>query len=50
MERALKSVDPDERGEWWADLSPIRGPKLGPFRKKSEALRAEVAWIEKNCF
>jgi hypothetical protein len=37
--------EPDENGRWWADLSPVAGPKLGPFTKRSEALHAEVEWL-----
>ena len=40
-------VEPDGSGCWWADLSPVSGPKLGPFQHRSEALSAEVAWLEK---
>ena len=32
-------------GGWRADLSPVGGPQLGPFRRRSEALRAEAAWL-----
>ena len=39
-------VEPDASGCWWADLSPVAGPKLGPFQHRSEALQAEVAWLE----
>jgi hypothetical protein len=39
-------VEPDDRGGWLADLSPVAGPGLGPFRRRSEALDAEVAWLE----
>jgi hypothetical protein len=39
-------VEPDEQGRWWADLSPIQGPLLGPFSHRSEALAAELAWLE----
>ena len=42
-------VEPDAAGSWWADCSPVGGPKLGPFVKRSEALTAEVQWIEANC-
>jgi hypothetical protein len=41
-------VEPDQQGRWWADLSPIRGPFLGPFTQRSEALAAEHAWLETN--
>ena len=44
----ISQVDPDEHGQWWADLGPVDGPVLGPFARKSEAVRAEVAWIEEN--
>jgi len=33
-------------GGWTADLSPVGGPNLGPFARRSEALRAETNWIE----
>jgi hypothetical protein len=41
-------VEPDERGCWLADLSPVAGPVLGPFLRRSEALDAERAWLEMN--
>lgn len=41
-------VEPDGTGDWWADLSPINGPKLGPFSKRQDALDAEVNWIQNN--
>lgn len=34
--------------EWWVDLSPIRGPKLGPFKRKEDALKSEIDWINSN--
>ncbi len=39
-------VEPDEKGQWWADLAPMRGPCLGPFPRRSEALDAEQQWLE----
>ena len=39
-------VEPDGRGGWTADLSPVGGPVLGPFPRRSEALATEVAWLE----
>lgn len=41
-------VEPDEEGRWLADLSPVGGPVLGPFDRRSEALEAELAWLEAN--
>jgi hypothetical protein len=42
------NVEPDAQGKWWADLSPVSGPKLGPFENRSLALAAEVAWLEQH--
>jgi len=41
-------VEPDDQGNWVADLSPVGGPKLGPFPLRKTALIAEVTWLEKN--
>lgn len=41
-------VEPDSEGRWWADLSPVSGPKLGPFRQRTEALAAEYEWLVAN--
>ena len=41
-------VEPGPDGRWFADLSPVDGPVLGPYEKRSEALDAEVAWLEEN--
>ncbi|HRX78315.1 MAG: hypothetical protein H6821_05590 [Planctomycetaceae bacterium] len=41
-------VEPDSNGQWLADLSPVTGPCLGPFPHRSDALDAEVAWLEAN--
>jgi hypothetical protein len=38
-------VEPDANGQWTADLTPVAGPMLGPFRRRSEALDAEAAWL-----
>ena len=32
--------------QWTADMSPVGGPLLGPFDLRSEALAAEVRWLE----
>lgn len=42
------NVEPDTTGRWWADLGPVAGPRLGPFKQRSEALNAERAWLEAN--
>ena len=41
-------VEPDPHGRWFADLSPVAGPKLGPFERRSQALAAEISWLETN--
>ena len=41
-------VEPDQHGKWLADLSPVNGPKLGPFQSRSQALSAERYWLESN--
>lgn len=33
---------------WFADLAPVGGPRLGPFRWRSDALDAELAWLNGN--
>jgi len=39
-------VEPDATGRWWADLAPVGGPRLGPFERRSQALAAELDWLE----
>ncbi|MEZ6096890.1 MAG: hypothetical protein R3C03_22160 [Pirellulaceae bacterium] len=41
-------VEPDTNGHWTVNLSPVNGPELGPFSTRSEALRAEVDWLNEN--
>ena len=38
-------VEPDAQGQWWADLGPVAGPRLGPFPKRQQALTAEADWL-----
>ena len=40
------NVEPDQNGLWWADLSPVNGPKMGPYLRRSDAVRCEVNWLE----
>ena len=36
-------------GSWWtADMGPVDGPVLGPFKTRSEALAAERAWLTEH--
>ena len=39
-------VEPDGNGQWCADLSPVGGPRLGPFAARSPALAAEREWLD----
>lgn len=41
-------VEPTADGRWQADLAPVRGPVLGPFSRRSQALDAERQWLEAN--
>ena len=43
--RRASRVEPDDSGRWIADLSPIDGPKLGPFNKHNEAVEAELEYV-----
>ena len=38
-------VEPDRAGYWWADMGPVDGPVLGPFKNRTEALQAERGWL-----
>ena len=46
--RRASHVEPTDDGRWQADLSPVDGPVLGPFARRSEALSAEVEWLQTN--
>lgn len=46
--RRASHVEPDDSGQWWADLGPVGGPRLGPYLKRSEALAAEQTWLEEH--
>ena len=50
MTQRASHVEPDNSGNWWADLAPVSGPCLGPFRHRSEALQAEAAWLNDSLF
>lgn len=44
IERA-SHVEPEPDGHWWADLTPVNGPRLGPFMQRTAALQAEQQWL-----
>src|SRR5688572_16575872 len=35
-------------GRWSVDLSPVGGPTLGPFNRRSEALQSEQRWLDEH--
>jgi len=41
-------VEPDAEGKWTVDLSPVGGPRLGPYDRRSEALEAEHQWLDRH--
>jgi hypothetical protein len=46
--RRASHVEPTLEGRWQADLSPVSGPVLGEYDRRSEALEAERAWLEEH--
>jgi len=47
--RRASHVEPDADGQWLVDMAPSHGPVLGPFAWRSQALDAEIAWLQWNC-
>ena len=43
--RRASQVEADAQAQWWADLAPVHGPRLGPFTRRSTALEAELTWL-----
>ncbi len=41
-------VEPDVDGQWFADLAPVNGPRLGPFSNRSAALSSEADWLNSH--
>ncbi len=41
-------VEPEASGGWSADLTPVGGPVLGGFARRSDALAAEVEWLDRH--
>jgi hypothetical protein len=46
--RRASHVEPGDDGRWFVDLSPVRGPRLGPFDLRSAALASEQRWLERH--
>lgn len=47
IERA-SHVEPSRSNQWFADMSPVGGPQLGPFTCRSEAILGELQWLQAN--
>lgn len=45
--RRASHVEPGDGG-WTADLSPVGGPRLGPFLLRGDALEAERQWLRRH--
>jgi len=43
--RRASHVEPAPGGGWIADMAPVCGPMLGPFKTRAEALAAERGWL-----
>lgn len=43
-------VEPTASGKWTANMAPVGGPVLGPYKTRKEALAEEIEWLEKNVF
>ena len=41
-------VEPTPDGRWTADMRPLLGPVLGPFGRRSEAIKAETDWLGRH--
>jgi hypothetical protein len=46
--RRASHVEPDDQGQWWSDLAPVGGPRLGPFPSRTPALDAELDWLSEH--
>lgn len=44
--RRASHVEPTDDGYWTADMAPMGGPVLGQYQHRSEALAAEIEWLE----
>jgi hypothetical protein len=46
--RRASRVEPISAADWQADLSPVGGPNLRGFRRRIDALQAEIAWLDEH--
>ena len=46
--RRASHVEPADGGQWFADLTPVGGPVLGPFDHRTQALSAEQVWLDEH--
>jgi hypothetical protein len=46
--RRASHLEPDEAGQWTANLAPVNGPVLGPVKVRSDALKAEHEYIDEH--
>ena len=46
--RRASHVEVDEQSQWWADLSSVDGPVLGPLANRTAALEAEAQWLNEH--
>ncbi len=46
--RRASHVEPTTDGQWTADLSPVGGPTLTACPNRSQALAAELRWLEEH--
>lgn len=40
--------DPQQPGQWYADLSPVGGPMMTGFASRADALAAEDEWLNQK--
>lgn len=45
LDGCCHGVDPND---FWADLLPVSGPVLGPFKSYEQATAAEIAWLQER--
>lgn len=48
--RRASNVEPDEKGQWWAEMLDGTGTRLGPFTKRQDALDEEKKYLERTLF